>query len=122
MSRSSSDNHSSRNTSSDKPSLRQRMSQDLQLLGMAKRTHDGYFREVRKPANRVLVLSAWLHYALGNTLSQIVDVFNFHMQLKLTPGGLVQMWYRLQGILYPWYQQIQKEALKSVHPGISWVR
>ena len=63
--------------------------------------------------NRVLVLSAWLHYALGNTLSQIVDVFNFHMQLKLTPGGLVQMWYRLQGILYPWYQQIQKEALKS---------
>ena len=25
--------------------------------------------------NRVLVLSAWLHYALGNTLSQIVEVF-----------------------------------------------
>ena len=30
-------------------------------------------------ANHVLVLSAWLHYALGNTLSQIVEVFNFHV-------------------------------------------
>jgi transposase len=63
--------------------------------------------------NRVLVLSAWLHYALGNTLSQIVEVFNFHLQLKITPGGLVQMWYRLQAILYAWYEQIQREALQS---------
>ncbi len=63
--------------------------------------------------NRVLVLSAWLHYALGNTLSQIVEVFNFHLQLKLTQGGLSQMWYRLQAILYAWYEAIQQEALNS---------
>lgn len=63
--------------------------------------------------NRVLVLSAWLHYGLGNTLSQIVEVFNFHLQLKLTSGGLVQMWYRLQAILYAWYEQIQQQALRS---------
>ncbi len=63
--------------------------------------------------NRVLVLSAWLHYALGNTLSQIVEVFNFHLHLKVTPGGLVQMWYRLQTILFAWYEEIQREALKS---------
>jgi transposase len=63
--------------------------------------------------NRVLVLSAWLHYALGNTLSQIVEVFNFHLQMKITTGGLVGMWYRLQAILYPWYEQIQREALGS---------
>lgn len=63
--------------------------------------------------NRVLVLSAWLHYSLGNTLSQIVEVFNFHLQLKLTPGGLVQMWYRLQTILYAWYEEIQQQALRS---------
>jgi len=63
--------------------------------------------------NQVLSLSAWLHYALGNTLSQIVEVFNFHLQMKITPGGLVQMWRRLQGILYPWYEQIQREALHS---------
>jgi transposase len=62
---------------------------------------------------RVLVLSAWLHYALGNTLSQIVEVFNFHLQMKLTEGGLVQMWYRLQEILFAWYEQIRQEALQS---------
>jgi transposase len=63
--------------------------------------------------NRVLALSAWLHYGLGNTLSQIVEVFNFHLQFKITPGGLVQMWYRLQAILYVWYEEIQSEALNS---------
>ncbi len=39
-----------RRPSSDGPSLRERMSQDLQLRGMAPRTHDGYLREVRKLA------------------------------------------------------------------------
>ncbi len=63
--------------------------------------------------NRVLVLAAWLHYALGNTLSQIIEVFNFHLQLKISAGGLVQMFYRLQEILYAWYEQIQQQALNS---------
>ena len=63
--------------------------------------------------NRTLALTAWLHYALGNTLSQIVEVFNFHLQMKVTPGGLAQMWRRLAEILYPWYQQIHQEALDS---------
>ncbi len=63
--------------------------------------------------NRVLVLTAWLHYALGNTLSQIVEVFNFHLQMTVTPGGVMQMWQRLAEILYPWYEQIRQEALHS---------
>lgn len=63
--------------------------------------------------NRVLVLSAWLHYALGNTLSQIVDVFNFHLQLKISEGGLIAMWRRLQAILFAWYEDIQREALDA---------
>jgi len=63
--------------------------------------------------NRTSVLSAWLHYGLGNTLSQIVAVFNHHLTLKLSPGGLVQMWYRLQAILFAWYLEIQAEALGS---------
>ncbi len=50
---------------------------------------------------------------LGNTLWQIALVFNFHLQLKITPGGLVQMWYRLQAILYVWYEEIQRQSLKS---------
>lgn len=63
--------------------------------------------------NRTLAMSAWLHYGLGNTLSQIVEVFNHHLQFKLTPGGLVQQWYRLQEVLFPWYEQLQEEALGS---------
>ena len=63
--------------------------------------------------NRVLVLSAWLHYALGNTLSQIAEIFNFHLSFKVTPGGLAQMWRRLAQILYAWYETIQQQALDS---------
>jgi transposase len=63
--------------------------------------------------NRVLALTAWLHYCLGNTLSQVVDIFGFHFQMKVTAGGLIQMWKRLAEILYPWYEQIQQEALHS---------
>jgi hypothetical protein len=62
---------------------------------------------------RVMVLSAWLHYALGNTLSQIVAVFSFHLQLQLSSSGLVQMWYRLQEILFVWYLEIQTQALNA---------
>ena len=62
---------------------------------------------------RMVVLGAWLHYWLGNTLSQLVEVFGFHMQLSITPGGLIQMWYRLQELLFPWYEQIQREAFDS---------
>lgn len=62
---------------------------------------------------RTLVLSAWLHYGLGNTLSQILEVFNHHLQLQLTPGGLMQMWYRLQAVLFGWYEEIRRQALQS---------
>jgi hypothetical protein len=50
---------------------------------------------------------------VGNTLSQIVEVFNFHLQMKVSEGGLMQMFYRLQEILYAWYEQIQQQALNS---------
>jgi transposase len=63
--------------------------------------------------NRTLTLSAWLHYGLGQTSRHIVDVFNHHLQMKVTPGGLQQQWYRLQEILFPWYEQIQNDALNA---------
>ena len=62
---------------------------------------------------RVLVLTAWLHYGLGVTLSQIIDVFNFPLHFKLSAGGLIQMWYRLQEILYAWYEEIQNDILNA---------
>lgn len=63
--------------------------------------------------NHLLTLSAWLHYGLGNTLSQIVSVLNYHLHFKVSDGGLVAMWYRLQEILYTWYVQIGEEAKKA---------
>jgi transposase len=60
---------------------------------------------------RVVVLSAWLHYSLGTTLAQIIDVFNFHLRFKLSAGGLVQIWHRLREILLAWYIEIQEQAL-----------
>ncbi len=35
------------------------------------------------------------------------------MQLKLTKGGLIQMWHRLAEVVEPWYQQIAREAQRS---------
>ena len=63
--------------------------------------------------HRVLVLTAWLHYGLGVTLSQILDVFNYHLHFKLSAGGLVQMWYRLLEILAVWYEEIQDAVLSA---------
>jgi hypothetical protein len=60
---------------------------------------------------RVVVLAAWLHYLLGTTLQQILDVFNFHLHFKLTAGGLVSMWHRLRELLFAWYLAIQEQAL-----------
>jgi len=61
--------------------------------------------------NRTLVLSALLHFLQGLTISQIVETFNFHLRLKITSGGLVQMWHRLSEVLFAWYQQIHQESL-----------
>jgi hypothetical protein len=63
--------------------------------------------------NRLLVMSAWLHFALGNTISQILSVFNFHLQFEVSSGGLVQMWHRLADILEPWYREIAGDIVQS---------
>ena len=59
--------------------------------------------------NGLLALSAWLHFALGATISQILSVFNFHLQFTMSAGGLVQMWHRLADILWSWYEEIMED-------------
>ena len=63
--------------------------------------------------NRILAFSSWLHYGLGSTVSQIVETFNYHLQMPISQGGLVEMWHRLAKILTPWYEQLKKDALSS---------
>ncbi|MBN9121112.1 MAG: transposase, partial [Planctomycetes bacterium] len=65
------------------------------------------------PGNRTVALSAWLHYGLGVTTSPIVDVFNQHLKLKITDGGLTAMWHRLSDVLEPWYEQIHRHGLDA---------
>jgi len=60
--------------------------------------------------NRALALSSWLHYGLGNSLSQVVSVFNSLFHFPISDGGLAQMWQRLADALEPWYNQIVAEA------------
>ena len=65
--------------------------------------------------HQTVALTAWLHYGLGITLSQIVEVLDFHLHMPVSSGGLVQMWYRIQAIFHEWYLQIAKQALESVY-------
>jgi hypothetical protein len=56
--------------------------------------------------NRAVVFTAWLHYGLGTTTSQVVDVLNGHLQMPVSTGGLHDLWHRLADILEPWYERI----------------
>ncbi|MHC4406772.1 MAG: IS66 family transposase [Planctomycetota bacterium] len=60
--------------------------------------------------HHLTALTAWLHYGLGVTIDQIVDILGYHLQTKLTPGGLINAWRRLSEILLAWYEQIAQEA------------
>ena len=60
-------------------------------------------------------LTAWLHYGLGVTIDQIIDILGYHLQTELTPGGLINGWQRLSEILLAWYEQIAEEAKESAY-------
>lgn len=63
--------------------------------------------------NRMLVLSAWMHDALGNTLAQVTSVLDHHLRMNVSAAGLLAMWHRLADVLWEWYEQIREEALNS---------
>lgn len=77
------------------------------------KTVEGHVTEALPRAalgNKMLALTAWMHYGLGTTLSQIIAVLNSHLSFKISEGGLVEMWHRLAKILDEWYEQIALEA------------
>jgi transposase len=63
--------------------------------------------------NRLLTLSAHWHYGLGMSISQIVELLNFHLHFRVSEGGLVQMWKRLSDHFEPWYEQLAEEIRES---------
>jgi len=60
--------------------------------------------------HRLVALTAWLHYGLGTTLSQILAVLRHAVHFTLTAGGLMNAWRRLAAILHAWYEQIAREV------------
>jgi len=65
--------------------------------------------------HQVVALTSWFHYGLGLTIDQIVDILGYHLQTKLTSGGLVDAWHRLAEVLRAWYEQIGEAAKASAH-------
>lgn len=63
--------------------------------------------------NQAVTLSAFLHYGVGTTTKQVVDVFNAHLQLPISEGGLTQMWHRLARAFRPWYEQIWEDCFDA---------
>lgn len=62
---------------------------------------------------RTLVLTSWLHYGLGITVTKIVRIINTTAQFKITESGLFQAWYRLAAILKSAYENIGQQAKNS---------
>jgi transposase len=60
--------------------------------------------------HRLVALTAWLHYGLGTTLSQVLAVLGRALHFAVTEGGLVDAWGRLAAILTPWYDEIARQA------------
>ncbi|MGH7185872.1 MAG: IS66 family transposase [Pseudomonadota bacterium] len=65
--------------------------------------------------HRLVSLTGWFHYGLGLTIDQIVVLLGYHLQTRLTPGGLVDAWQRLAEVLKPWYDEIGAQAKTSSH-------
>ena len=65
--------------------------------------------------HRVLSLASWCHYGLGVTIDQLIDILQFHLQTRLSAGGLIDAWKRLADALRPWYEQIATQAKSSAH-------
>jgi transposase len=65
--------------------------------------------------HHLVVMTSWLHYGLGLTIEQIIDVLQHYLQTTITPGGLVDAWHRLAVMLEEWYEQIGEQARQSAH-------
>jgi hypothetical protein len=63
--------------------------------------------------HRTVALTAWLHYGLGVSISQVLAVLNHHLHFTLSKGGLVDAWLRLADILHSWYEQIGEQVKSS---------
>lgn len=63
--------------------------------------------------HQLVVLTAWFHYMLGITISNVIAILGGHLRMTLSGGGLVDMWRRTGAVLEGWYEEIGKQAKNS---------
>ena len=63
--------------------------------------------------HRLLGLTSWLHYGIGVTVQQALELVGCHLHTRLSAGGLISAWHRLGEALTPWYRQIADGARAS---------
>lgn len=68
-----------------------------------------------KLGHRTTALSAWLHYGVGVSISQVQELLGGQFQTHLSAGGLIAAWQRLAEVLQPWYVRIAELARASAH-------
>ncbi len=69
--------------------------------------------------HQVVGLTSWFHYGLGLTIAQVVDILGYHLQTKLTPGGLIDAWRRLAEVLEGWYlARHSRDAVRLPHASV----
>lgn len=63
--------------------------------------------------NRMLLITAWMHFALGVAVHKVVTWLCSMCQMTVSPGGLTQAWERVAGHLAPLHQQIWNDILEA---------
>jgi transposase len=63
--------------------------------------------------HNLVTLAAYLHFGVGTSIRQVVDVFNTHLKTKISDGGLTAIWHRLATTFDPWYRQIHDDCLAA---------
>lgn len=59
--------------------------------------------------HNAVALSAYFHYGLGITISNVCNILGSQLHLPITPGGLLGAWQRMSEALLPWYEQIREQ-------------
>jgi len=62
---------------------------------------------------RLIVFTAWLHYLVGVSVSNLVKMVSVFFQFKISAGGLTQGWKALANILRPIYDHMGHQVAQS---------
>lgn len=59
---------------------------------------------------RAIVFSAWLHYGVGISVSNLVKMMSTFFHFQISAGGLTQAWKNLAAILEGFYEELGRQV------------